>query len=45
MWQELDNLGTPIPKTLLTPEVKRLVVVACKTQTRIPAREFAHRLG
>ena len=45
MWQDLDNLGTPIPKTLLTPEVKRLVVVACKTQTRFPAREFAHQLG
>ena len=45
MWQDLDNLGTPIPKTLLTPEVKRLVVVACKTQTRFPAREFAYQLG
>ena len=45
MWQDLDTLGAPIPKTLLTPEVKRLVVVACKTQTRFPAREFAHQLG
>lgn len=45
MWQELDNLGTPIPKTLLTPEVKRLVVVACKTQTRFPARIERDRLS
>ena len=45
MWQDLDTLGAPIPKNLLTPEVKRLVVVACKTQTRFPAREFAHQLG